>query len=101
MTDAQFEALAPYETYFDTAIRTSSVRNPGRPALNKIADTLEAITGRRRTRTFGCGRCVVNLLRDAGALYFKEKNAREARKVELSETETEMIMKADIKTEKI
>ena len=100
LTDEQAEYLSRYEGILSQAVNTSSARNPGRDALTKIRQILIDVTGKPQPKNFGCGRCVYNILHSAGVIYFAQRGPKQ-HAVELSETETETILKADINAEKI
>ena len=78
MTDEQFNILARYEDNLRTATNSRWARHPGRSALALINETYSAAAGiqPRRVNVL-CQQCVLDLLRNAGKLYFAEKTRRE------------------------
>lgn len=72
-TKEQFDALAPYEGNFGTAIRSKWSPYPGAEALRLIHRIFTSATGDRRRLNSACSVCVLHLLRDAGKLYFADK----------------------------
>lgn len=76
--DEQFAALAPYENYFLTATRSDYSRNPGPSALRFIGATWNAVRGKNERVNTSCGRCVLRLLKEAGAAWLADKAEREA-----------------------
>lgn len=78
MTDEQFNALAPFEDRFKTAIEGAWCRYPGLAALQTMASVYTAVTGQGVRINSGCSRCVLHIVQDAGRVYFAEKARREA-----------------------
>lgn len=75
-SDKTFEALAPFERYFKTACEADWCPNPGRAALEIMADALSEKDGRRIFINHACGSCILNVVKRAGYLYFEDKAAR-------------------------
>lgn len=73
LNDAQLEALAPYERYFGTAIRSGYAQHPGTAAIETMRTVWAELTGQRYPMNLGCTRCLMNLLKDIGTLYFAAK----------------------------
>lgn len=73
LNDAQLEALAPYEKYFGTAIRSGYAQHPGTAAIETMRTVWAELTGQRYPMNLGCTRCLMNLLKDIGTLYFAAK----------------------------
>ena len=104
--DEQFQTLAKYEGYFTDAVRANWCRYPGHAALVTVHAILKDATGDRRRLNTSCGVCTLNLMRDAGRLYFSDKDARIAaendkKAVELTEkkAKTRKKVKVETKTE--
>lgn len=76
MTNEQFDFLARYESYLDTATRSNWARHPGSSALEKMGEIYTSITGVKRRVNAGCQVCNLNLLKDVGRIYFAEKAIR-------------------------
>ena len=76
--DEQFAALAPYEKHFVTATRSDYSRNPGIAAMRLIQATWNTATGRNDKVNLFCGRCVLRLLKEAGAAWLADKAERDA-----------------------
>lgn len=77
-SDKTFEALAPFERYFKTATEADWCPNPGRSALDAMADALTEKDGRRTAVNHACGSCILNVVKRTGYLWFEDKAAREA-----------------------
>ena len=77
-SDKTFETLATFERYFKTACDADWCPNPGRAALEIMADALSEKDGRRTFINHACGSCILNVVKRAGYLYFEDKAQREA-----------------------
>lgn len=93
----QLDALAPYESYMQTAVKSNWSRYPGREALLEMHRILEEVTGRTRPLNVNCQSCVLNLLRDCGTIYFK---AKESKPIELVDEEITPVEKVSVKTKR-
>jgi len=94
MTDEQFNALAPFEHNYETALKANYSRYPGRAAIDTMFAIFREITGSRININRSCSTCVLNLVKSVGKLYFEEKERRqkaeeEAAKVAAAKTEPE------------
>lgn len=97
LSKEQLDALAPYESFMRTAVKSNWSRYPGRDALQEMHRILEEVTGRTRPLNVNCQSCVLNLLRDCGTIYFK---AKESKPVELVDEETASVKKVSVKTKR-
>lgn len=97
LSKEQLDALAQYESYMMTAVKSNWSRYPGRDALQEMNRILEDVTGKTRPLNVNCQSCVLNLLRDCGMLYFK---AKESKPVELVNEETAPVEKVSVKTKR-
>ena len=79
-SDKTFETLANFETAFQTACNSDWCANPGRAALEIMADALSEKDGRRTYINHSCGSCILNVVKRTGYLYFEDKAQREAQK---------------------
>ena len=77
-SDKTFETLGTFERYFKTACEADWCPNPGRAALEIMADALSEKDGRRTFINHACGSCILNVVKRAGYLYFEDKAQREA-----------------------
>ena len=98
LSKEQLDALAPYESYMLTAVKSNWSRYPGRDALQEMHRILEEVTGRKRPLNVNCQSCVLNLLRDCGTIYFKAKE--DAKPVELVDKEVAPVEKVSVKTKR-
>ena len=79
-TEEQFKTLAPFEDNFRTALEGNWSRRISIPDQRRIKATYEAATDTRVPYNVGCASCVVRILRQAGRLWFADKEAREGTK---------------------
>lgn len=98
LSKEQLDALAPYESYMMTAVKSNWSRYPGRDALQEMHRILEEVTGRTRPLNVNCQSCVLNLLRDCGTIYFKAKSAKE---VKLSEADAVPVAKVAVNRKRV
>lgn len=71
----ELEALAPYEEHFHTAVFADWTRHPGKTGMETIHTIYTRVSGDTIRRNDNCSNCVLSLLKSAGALYFKSKEA--------------------------
>ena len=87
MTDEQFNALAPFEEHYKTAIEVNYTRYPGSAAIDTMFYIYKAITKSRININRSCGTCLLHLVQDVGKLYFAEKARRIAEAASKTEPE--------------
>lgn len=79
LNEGQFKALQPYEAFMRTAVEGRWARNPGRRALELMAQIYKEVAHLRVfAMDYNCSTCIVNLLSDLGRPYFADKAEREA-----------------------
>ena len=61
-SESTYEALAPFERYFKTACDADWCPNPGRAALDRMADALTEKDGRRTAVNHSCGSCILRAM---------------------------------------
>ena len=98
LSKEQLDALAPYESYMMTAVKSNWSRYPGRDALQEMHRILEQVTGRKRPLNVNCQSCVLNLLRDCGTIYFK---AKESKPVELVDKDAAPVEKVAVNWKRV
>lgn len=82
-SDAQLEALRPYEQNFHTAVYSDYARRVGGPeAANLIARTYQEATGVALPVYPSCADCMLRLLKQVGKAYFADLIAIENAKIE-------------------
>ena len=85
LTPDQVASLAPYEEKMATAIRAGYATYPGVQALDLMRNIWAAHTGNTYPYSPSCSTCIMNLLRDIGALYF-EATGKDPRELVPSKT---------------
>lgn len=91
-TKEQFKVLEQFEKHFKTAVSSNWSRNPGAAGLQVIHSIFTTATGEKIRLNVSCGQCILNLIRDCGKLYFKDKEERtkeDAKKVVVEVSEEE------------
>mgnify|MGYP007027031609 CR=1 FL=1 len=82
-TEEQFNALTPIADELRRAIDHNYAHNPGAKTLDAIREAYIAASGTKRyPRNWGCSACVVQLMKDAGRLYFADLDERNAAALE-------------------
>ena len=99
--DEQFTALAAIEHELRRAIDRNYARIPHRETLDNVRAAYMQATGLRSyPQNWGCTSCCINLLKDAGRLYFEDKAEREkAAAAEPAPTEAGTPANSDAKAE--
>lgn len=99
LTKEQFDALAPYEKHFDSAVNHRWTRFPGGAALDLIHDTLKQVTGLNLPLNKCCSHCILELMTEMGKIFLADREERNKTLVSKIETEVEVV-KAEVKTKK-
>lgn len=99
LTKEQFDALAPYEKHFDSAVNHRWTRFPGGAALDLIHDTLKQVTGLNLPLNKCCSHCILELMTEMGKIYLADREERNKTLVSKIETDVEVV-KAEVKTKK-
>ena len=99
LTKEQFDALAPYEKHFDSAVNHRWTRFPGGAALDLIHDTLKQVTGLNLPLNKCCSHCILELITEMGKIFLADREERNKTLVSKIETEVEVV-KAEVKTKK-
>lgn len=74
LTKKQFDALAPYEKHFDSAVNHRWTRFPGGAALDLIHDTLHQVTGLNLPLNKCCSHCILELMTEMGRIYLADRD---------------------------
>lgn len=88
-TNEQFNALAPYEDNFRTAVEGDWTRRVPLAGQQLIRSTYESATKTRIPFNAGCASCLINLLKRAGRLWFADQKERAARPATAAAPESE------------
>ena len=99
LTKEQFDALAPYEKHFDSAVNHRWTRFPGGAALDLIHDTLKQVTGLNLPLNKCCSHCILELMTEMGKIFLADREERNKTLVSKIETEVEVV-KTEVKTKK-
>ena len=99
LTKEQFDALAPYEKHFDSAVNHRWTRFPGGAALDLIHDMLRQVTGLNLPLNKCCSHCILELMTEMGKIFLADREERNKTLVSKIETEVEVV-KAEVKTKK-
>lgn len=76
MTEEQYNALAPYEQNFKTAIECQYSRYPGADGVDTMFRIWKEITNTRMNINRSCSVCILHLIQDVGRLWYAEKAKR-------------------------
>ena len=74
LTKEQFDALAPYEKHFDSAVNHRWTRFPGGAALDLIHDTLKQVTGLNLPLNKCCSHCILELMTEMGRIFLADRD---------------------------
>lgn len=74
LTKEQFDALAPYEKHFDSAVNHRWTRFPGGAALDLIHDTLHQVSGLNLPLNKCCSHCILELMTEMGRIFLADRD---------------------------
>lgn len=100
LTEEQFNALAPYQSNFETMVRSKWARHPGSAALDLIHEIYCKVTGSTQKLNKGCSHCIMRLLEDMGRIFLAdlEERKQNEKKVDIAPEEIEVKkMKVSVK----
>lgn len=80
LRDEEMRALKPYERNMETAMRAGWASYPGSAALDMMHAIVARETGSRARLNKSCSACVLNLMKEAGRLYFARKAQKNGKK---------------------
>jgi len=78
LTEQEFKTIAAYDSQLQIAVRSKYLRNIGRTGLAVLVPIYERVTGTKKYVQVTCGACVLDFLQRLGAIYFADKEEREA-----------------------
>ena len=99
LTKEQFDALAPYEKHFDSAVNHRWTRFPGGAALDLIHDTLKQVTGLNLPLNKCCSHCILELMTEMGRIFLADLEERKRREVG-ENPERKEVVKVEVKTKR-
>ena len=88
LTKEQFDALAPYEKHFDSAVNHRWTRFPGGGALDLIHDTLKQVTGLNLPLNKCCSHCILELMTEMGRIFLADRDEMKRTEVAVKESLT-------------
>ena len=71
--------LATIEPKLKTAVEARWISHLPQPAIDRMLEIWEALSGTKRAFRNGCGTCILNLAIDLGTLYFAQKPQKTAK----------------------
>lgn len=86
LTKEQFDALAPYEKHFDSAVNHRWTRFPGGAALDLIHDILHQVTGLNLPLNKCCSHCILELMTEMGKIFLADRD--EMKRIEVAVKES-------------
>ena len=70
----ELKKLKKVEGHFYTSVNLQYKNNTSREENDMVADLYERVTGEKVSRNWACPRCVYDLFRKAGLIYYKSVN---------------------------
>lgn len=73
LNEEEMTFLATIEPKLKTAVEARWISHLPQPAIDRMLEIWEALSGTKRAFRMGCGTCILNLAIDLGTLYFAQK----------------------------
>ena len=86
LTKQQYDALAPYEKHFDSAVNHRWTRFPGGAALDMIHDILLQVTGLNLPVNKCCANCILELMTEMGRIFLADRDEMKRTEVAIKES---------------
>ena len=96
----QFDALAPYEKHFDSAVNHRWTRFPGGAALDMIHDILLKVTGLNLPVNKCCSHCILELMTEMGKIYLADRDEMKRTEVAIKDSLIPDPVKVEVKTKR-
>ena len=96
----QYDALAPYEKHFDSAVNHRWTRFPGGAALDMIHDILLHVTGLNLPVNKCCANCILELMTEMGRIFLADRDEMKRTEVAVKESLTSESTKVEVKTKR-
>ena len=96
----QYDALAPYEKHFDSAVNHRWTRFPGGAALDMIHDILLQVTGLNLPVNKCCANCILELMTDMGRIFLADRDEKRRTEVAVKDSLTTESTKVEVKTKR-
>ena len=100
LTKQQYDALAPYEKHFDSAVNHRWTRFPGSAALDMIHDILLQVTGLNLPVNKCCSHCILELMTDMGRIFLADRDEMKRTEVAIKESLIPDPVKVEVKTKR-
>lgn len=101
MTKEQFDALAPYEKHFDSAVNHRWTRFPGGAALDLIHDILHQVTGLNLPLNKCCSHCILELMTEMGKIFLADRDEIKMAEVAVKESLTTDPVKVEVNRKRV
>lgn len=101
LTKKQFDALAPYEKHFDSAVNHRWTRFPGGAALDLIHDTLHQVTGLNLPLNKCCSHCILELMTEMGRIFLADRDEIKMAAVAVKESLTTDPVKVEVNRKRV
>lgn len=88
MTEEQYKELTEYETQLRTAAYSNFCRFITLERKQRLSELYAEIFKRKSNMMNGCGTCALREMKEMGLLYFKEKEIRDRKGLELKQDNT-------------
>ena len=96
----QYDALAPYEKHFDSAVNHRWTRFPGGAALDIIHDILLQVTGLNLPVNKCCSHCILELMTEMGRIFLADRDEMKRQEVAIKESLIPDPVKVEVKTKR-
>lgn len=101
LTKEQFDALAPYEKHFDSAVNHRWTRFPGGAALDLIHDILHQVTGLNLPLNKCCSHCILELMTEMGRIFLADRDEMKRIEVAVKESLTTEPTKVEVNRKRV
>lgn len=101
LTKKQFDALAPYEKHFDSAVNHRWTRFPGGAALDLIHDILHQVTGLNLPLNKCCSHCILELMTEMGRIFLADRDEMKRIEVAVKESLTTESTKVEVNRKRV
>ena len=97
----QYDALAPYEKHFDSAVNHRWTRFPGGAAVDLIHDILHQVTGLNLPLNKCCSHCILELMTEMGKIYLADREEIKMAEVAVNESLTTDPVKVEVNRKRV
>ena len=100
LTKKQYDALAPFEKHFDSAVNHRWTRFPGGAVLDMIHDILLQVTGLNLPVNKCCSHCILELMTEMGRIFLADRDEMKRTEVAIKESLIPDPVKVEVKTKR-